>query len=128
MDRLGVDLFDATPAVIRDRIAVSSSPLKARLLDQAAIAGVGNLIADETLWRAGLDPARPARSLTPTEVRRLSRHLRAVAVELLAAGGSHTGRLQPARVPGGLCPRDGCALVRRTIGGRTSYSCPKHQV
>lgn len=128
VDRLGPDLFDATPGVIRRRVACSDAPLKARLLDQGAIAGVGNLIADETLWRAGLDPARPASSLTPTEARRLSDNLRRVAVELLEGGGSHTGRLQPQRVRGGRCPRDGTPLRRRTIGGRTTYSCPRHQV
>lgn len=128
LDRLGPDLFDATPAVIRDRVACSSAPLKSRLLDQSAIAGVGNLIADETLWRAGLDPARPARSLSTVEIRRLSGNLRRVAAELLANGGSHTGRLQPERVPGGRCPRDRTPLERRTVGGRTTYSCPRHQV
>ena len=44
-------------------LAGSQAPLKARLLDQARLAGVGNLLADEALWRAGLDPARPAASL-----------------------------------------------------------------
>ncbi len=128
VDRLGPDLFDATPGVIWRRIVCSDAPVKARLLDQGAIAGVGNLIADETLWRAGLDPARPASSLSRNEARRLSDNLRRVAAELLERGGSHTGRLQPHRVRGGRCPRDGTPLLRRTIGGRTTYSCPNHQV
>jgi formamidopyrimidine-DNA glycosylase len=46
---------------------------------------------------------------------------------LQVRGGSHTGDLQLARVPGGLCPRDGTPLERRTVGGRTTYSCPLHQ-
>jgi formamidopyrimidine-DNA glycosylase len=128
LSKLGVDLFDATPARLETALGNSSVALKARILDQKRIAGIGNLIADETLWRAGLDPARPANSLSETELRRLSTTLRRTANKLLAAGGSHLGTLQPARVRGGVCPRDGTPLQRRTIGGRTSYSCPLHQV
>ncbi|NNF54604.1 MAG: formamidopyrimidine-DNA glycosylase [Acidimicrobiales bacterium] len=126
--KLGVDLFQATPAAVRDHVVSSSVALKARLLDQRSIAGIGNLLADEILWRAGLDPARPANSLTVAETERLSRHIRSVARQMLAKGGSHMGRLQPARERRGRCPRDQTELERRTIGGRTSYSCPLHQV
>jgi formamidopyrimidine-DNA glycosylase len=101
--------------------------LKARLLDQGRVAGVGNLIADEALWRAGLDPARPAGSLTPAETRRLHKHLRATVEELLERGGSHTGDVFHARNPEGRCPRDGTPMIRRTVGGRTTWSCPTHQ-
>ena len=86
-----------------------------------------NLIADELLWRAGLDPARPAGSLEARDVRRLHRHLAATMTHVLA-GGSHTGALMPERRPGGVCPKDGTPLVRRTIGGRTTWSCPTHQL
>lgn len=127
VDALGIDAFEATPARLRDRVLVGSVDLKARLLDQQRIAGIGNLIADETLWRAGLDPSRPADSLEDREIRRLSRHLRAVLDDFLRDGGSHTGRLQESRVRGGRCPKDGEVLDRRTIGGRTTYSCPRHQ-
>lgn len=126
-DRLGADVFTITPSQLADRVFVGSMPIKARLLDQSRIAGVGNLIADETLWRAGIDPARPADSLDRNDRRRLHRHLRAVVEEFLANGGSHTGRLQASRIRGGQCPRDGAELDRRTVGGRTTYSCPKHQ-
>ena len=53
--------------------------------------------------------------------------VRATVTDLLAKGGSHLGRLQEARMRGGRCPRDGAELLRRTIGGRTTYSCPRHQ-
>ncbi len=128
LTRLGVDLFQATPARLRKALGSSTVALKSRLLDQKRVAGVGNLIADETLWKAGLDPARPAGSLTPAELDRLSSTLRRTARLMLIEGGSHTGRLQSARIRGGTCPRDGATLLRRTIGGRTSYSCPVHQV
>ncbi len=126
-DALGVDALAVRPAQLAAALAGSEVPLKARLLDQRRVAGVGNLIADETLWRAGLDPARPAASLSPAEVRRLHRHLQATVRELIGRGGSHTGDLQAARVRGGTCPKDATPLVRRTVGGRTTYSCPRHQ-
>jgi len=125
--RLGPDALAVRPAGLRAALKGSAAPLKARLMDQSRLAGVGNLIADEVLWRAGLDPARPAQSLSDAELHRLARVLRTVIEQLVARGGSHRGDLGPARVPGGRCPRDGAALVRRTIGGRTTWSCPLHQ-
>ena len=125
--RLGVDAASVTPAGLRQALAGSGAPLKARLLDQSRLAGVGNLIADEVLFRAGLDPARPAGSLMPAETRRLHRHLRRTIDDLIGGGGSHTGALVPMRSTGGICPRDGTPLQRRTIGGRTTWSCPRHQ-
>lgn len=126
-ERLGVDARSVTPAQLREALAGSTAPLKARLMDQGRVAGLGNLLTDELLWRAGLDPARPAGSLSSAEQRRLHRHLRATVEELMERGGSHTGDLQDARVRGGRCPKDGTELQRRTVGGRTTYSCPKHQ-
>ena len=126
-DRLGTDVLSLTPAGLRVALGRSTAPLKARLMDQAHLAGLGNLLADETLWRAGLDPRRPAGSLAPAELRRLHKHLRAAVAELIARGGSHAGDLMPARAPGGTCPRDGTPLSRATVGGRTTWWCPQHQ-
>jgi formamidopyrimidine-DNA glycosylase len=125
--RLGPDALTVGPAALARALAGSSAPLKARLMDQARLAGLGNLAVDELLWRAGLDPARPAGSLSPVEHRRLHRHLRQTMTDLLERGGSHQGQVVPERRPGGVCPRDGTPLVRRTVGGRTTWSCPLHQ-
>ncbi len=124
---LGPDMFAIRPRELAAALGGSSVALKARLMDQSRVAGLGNLLTDEILWRAGLDPARPASSLDDVERRRLHRTMRVVLSELLAAGGSHLGRLQQARQRGGVCPKDGAPLERRTIGGRTTYSCPRHQ-
>ena len=128
---LGPDAATVTPAALRDALATRTPgggpPLKARLQDQARLAGLGNLLCDEILWRAGLSPTRACGSLTGPELRRLHRHLRATVDELLARGGSHTGDLMEERRPGGHCPRDGAALVRATVGGRTTWWCPAHQ-
>lgn len=126
-ERLGPDALKVTVEELAQVLGRSTAPLKARMLDQARLAGVGNLAADEILWRAGLDPGRPAGTLAEKEVARLHEHLVATLADLIAKGGSHTGDLQSQRQPGGLCPADGTPLVRRTVGGRTTYSCPRHQ-
>jgi formamidopyrimidine-DNA glycosylase len=125
--RLGPDAATITYRQVADALATSEAPLKARIMDQHRVAGLGNLLADEILWRAGLDPARVAGSLTTGERRRLHRHIVATVALLEARGGSHMGDLQVARSRGGRCPRDGAELDRRTVGGRTTYSCPMHQ-
>ena len=128
--RLGPDALSVTPSGLAVAIGHgrSTAPLKARLMDQSRIAGVGNLAADELLWRAGLDPARAAGGLSANELRRLHRHLRGTMSDLMARGGSHAGDLMAERRVGGVCPKDGTPLVRRTVGGRTTFSCPRHQV
>lgn len=127
-DRLGPDAFSITLAQLRAAIGASRAPVKAALMDQRRVAGVGNLLADEVLWRAGIDPARPAVGLGDDELRTLHRTLRRALAQLWRRGGSHTGDLMPERHPGGYCPRDGAPLLRRTVGGRTTFSCPRHQV
>ena len=125
--RLGPDAFALTFEQLAAALEGSRAPLKARLLDQQRVAGLGNLLVDEILWRMGLDPAREARSLGRSDLEQLAAGIRSTVAELTERGGSHTGDLHLARVRGGLCPRDGEPLERRTIGGRTTYSCPRHQ-
>ena len=71
--------------------------------------------------------ARPESSTT-RERAALLRAIRTTVRVLGRRGGSHTGDLQASRERGGVCPRDGAELLRRTVGGRTTYSCPVHQV
>jgi formamidopyrimidine-DNA glycosylase len=125
--RLGVDALAASRDDLAAALGASTAPLKARILDQARLAGIGNLLADEILWRAGLDPARPAGGLTGAELTTLHRTLGKSLADLMSRGGSHTGDLRGAVTLDGLCPRDGAPLVRRTVGGRTTWSCPAHQ-
>lgn len=124
---LGPDAFAIGAQELRDRVLVGDVAVKARLLDQSRIAGVGNLIADETLWRAGIDPARPAGSVDDDEAAHLLATLQVVLADLLGEGGSHTGQLHQSRARGASCPRCGAPLERRQIGGRTTYSCPAEQ-
>jgi formamidopyrimidine-DNA glycosylase len=131
-EALGPDAWGVSPAQLRAALATRSPltgpPLKARLQDQMHLAGVGNLLADEILWRAGLSPQRPSGSLTANELRRLHRQLRATLDDLFERGGSHMGDLMSERRAGGHCPKDGTPLRRDTVGGRTTWWCPVHQV
>jgi formamidopyrimidine-DNA glycosylase len=127
LSALGPDALGLTVAELRSALAGARMALKARLLDQSRVAGVGNLIADEVLWRAGLSPLRIAGDMAPVTVRRLHTHLTSGLAELIERGGSHLGDLMPERRVGGHCPRDGTPLVRATVGGRTTWWCPKHQ-
>ncbi|HET9692207.1 MAG TPA: DNA-formamidopyrimidine glycosylase family protein [Acidimicrobiales bacterium] len=126
VDALGPDALTVTARRLGAALA-GSAPLKARLLDQARVAGIGNLVADEALWRAGLAPGRAAGGLDGAEVALLAAAVRSTLRLLIGRGGSHTGDLMPERRPGGHCPRDGAELRRATIGGRTSWWCPTHQ-
>jgi len=124
---VGPDAAEVSRDVFRERVGRGTIALKARLLDQGTIAGVGNLLADEALWRARLSPRRVAGELTAEELDRLRRALRAATRDAIRQGGVHTGRFVQARGRGGACPRCGSELERATIGGRTTFWCPRCQ-
>jgi formamidopyrimidine-DNA glycosylase len=126
-DRLGIDAFSVKLPDVRRLLTKSKAPVKAVLMDQSRIAGRGNLLTDAVLFRAGVDPARPANELDDDEIRKVARAISTTVRTLQRRGGSHTGDHMPAREPGGHCPRDGAEMLRRTVGGRTTYSCPVHQ-
>jgi formamidopyrimidine-DNA glycosylase len=127
VDVLGPDAATITRGQFRAAFAVGTAPVKARLLDQHAIAGVGNLLADQILWQSRTYPGRPVRDLTLPDVDRLHRATRSAVAAATAAGGVHTLKIMKFRKPGGLCPRDGVPMVHATIGGRTTYWCPRDQ-
>jgi formamidopyrimidine-DNA glycosylase len=104
------------------------APVKARLLDQHAISGIGNLLADQALWQARIAPGRLVSELTEEDLDRLRRELRGAVRAAIRFGGAHTGQFVKVRGPDGACPRDGHSLERATIGGRTTYWCPECQL
>ena len=121
-----------------DRLVGRKLPLKAALLDQRTLAGVGNIYADEALWRARLDPARPAGELDGKEVSALHRGLR----RALEAGIARQGAtLRDYRTPDGAagamqhefkvygrggepCLRCGTPIAKTKLGGRGTWFCP----
>jgi formamidopyrimidine-DNA glycosylase len=104
--------------------------IKAALMDQRVVAGLGNMLSDEVLWAARLHPGRDIRALTPRQVSCLHE-----AIHSLVARAARVGAIP--RTPGWLasqrdaavpaCPRCHCALERSSIGGRTSIWCPHCQ-
>ncbi|MCW2989746.1 MAG: formamidopyrimidine-DNA glycosylase [Solirubrobacterales bacterium] len=127
-DHLGPDAALVKRDDFRERVGHGSAPLKARIMDQSVIAGVGNLLADEALWQARLSPLRPARELDLEELERLRNAIRAATRSALRKGGVHTGAIIEHRRRDGVCPRCGAAMSRATVGGRTTYWCPVEQV
>ncbi|WP_419163585.1 bifunctional DNA-formamidopyrimidine glycosylase/DNA-(apurinic or apyrimidinic site) lyase [Candidatus Palauibacter sp.] len=117
------------------------APIKNVLLDQRRLAGLGNIYASEALYRARIDPRRPAGSLEMTETRRLHRAVRAVLRDALdSAGttlrdyravngrsGSFQTRLLVYQREGAACPGCGRPVVRIVQAGRSSFFCPNCQ-
>jgi formamidopyrimidine-DNA glycosylase len=132
-DRLGPDALSVSRRELAAALALgpaqrngAAAPLKARLMDQERLAGVGNLLADEILWRAGLAPGRRT-PLGDDELLGLHAALRSTLRQLARRGGSHMGELMEERHAEGRCPLDGAPLRREEVGGRTTYWCPVHQ-
>ena len=123
---LGPDAAEVGREEFRSRVGRGTAPLKARIMDQATIAGVGNLIADEALWRARVSPLLLAGQATPDQLDRLRREIRAVA-RRSGPEARVVGELLAERRPDGHCPRCGSGLSRGRVGGRTTFWCPRCQ-
>jgi formamidopyrimidine-DNA glycosylase len=124
---VGPDAAEVGRVEFRRRIGAGRAPIKARLLEQGAISGIGNLLADQILWQARLSPKHLTGALSNEELDRLRREVRAAVRSAIRKGGAHTGRFIEARRREGVCPRDGHRLERDRIGGRTTYWCPACQ-
>lgn len=141
--RVGDEPLDTlfTAARLGERLAGRRTSLKAALLDQRTLAGMGNIYADEALWRARLNPLRPAAGLDRAELRRLHRGIRAALEHGLARQGS---TLRDYRLPDGSggsmqdefrvygrrdepCDRCGTPIARTRVAGRTTWYCPTCQ-
>ena len=126
--RLGVEPLDRwfTLGEFRRILAGRRGSLKALLLRQDLIAGIGNIYADEILFQARLWPTRALDSLSPAEMARLHRAIRTVlrrATTSLSRYGKPVGELLRVRESGGRCPRCGRPLTVMRAAGRTTYAC-----
>jgi formamidopyrimidine-DNA glycosylase len=124
---VGPDAADVDRQEFRRLIGSGDTPIKARLLNQRALSGVGNLLADQVLWQAKLSPQRRTSELSIQELDGLRRELRAAIRSAVRLGGAHTGTFIKVRDRDGLCPRCGHGLSRGRVGGRTTYWCPRCQ-
>jgi formamidopyrimidine-DNA glycosylase len=128
LEALGPDAELVSLDEFRERVGRGTAPVKARLLDQSVIAGVGNLLADETLWQAALSPRRPSNELSSDELATLHHALQVATKSAISNGGVHTGTIIEFRQVGRHCPRCGTEMTRATVGGRTTWWCPTEQV
>lgn len=117
------------------------SNIKAALLDQTVVAGVGNIYADESLWGAKVHPTRLVSSITPDEFRRMYEELRAVMTLAIEKGGSSDRNYVNAegkrgsyldfarafRREGLPCPRCGTPIEKLRVAGRGTHVCPHCQ-
>jgi formamidopyrimidine-DNA glycosylase len=134
-----------TPAVLGAALAGKRTPIKAALLDQGVVAGLGNIYVAEALFHARISPNREARTVPGARAARLVPAIRAVLAEAIGAGGSslrdyvradgELGRFQDrfavydrAGQPCPSCPGGGCAGVQRMVqAGRSTFWCPRTQ-
>jgi formamidopyrimidine-DNA glycosylase len=134
---LGPDALLIDPEQFYQRISSRRGRLKAVLLDQAVVAGLGNIYADECLFAAGLSPLGEARAITREQAFILHAQINRIlseAIELrgstvnnylsLERPGTYQSRHQVYGKAGSLCPRCQTPLLRSTVGGRTTISCP----
>lgn len=129
VDRLGPDFLGVTAAHLRDVFARRRAAVKTVLLDQAVVAGFGNMCVDEVLFQAGIAPTASVRDLTDDHVEAIVTAAREHLPAMLERGGSHTGVIDPAvRAAVPPCPRDGAPMRRDQVGGRTTIWCPVHQI
>jgi formamidopyrimidine-DNA glycosylase len=142
--RLGVEPLseDFTPEELGRVAAGRTAPLKSFLLDQSAIAGVGNIYADEALYRARLHPLSPAGSMKPEHWAALRDGIVAALEAAIDAGGSSIDDYRDGRGEKGSmqerflvhtregkpCPSGGGEVVRIVVAGRSTYFCPGWQV
>jgi formamidopyrimidine-DNA glycosylase len=143
VDRLGIDPLSPsfTPQALLKLLSTRRTPVKAVLLEQKLIAGIGNMYADEAIFAARIHPAKPAQSLSAGEVKKLHRAIREVLEKAIRNKGAsvrnyrcpdgQAGRAHEefcvAHRGGEPCPRCGTAIARTVIRQRGTYYCPKCQ-
>jgi len=127
-----------SPEALAQALAGRSAPVKALLLEQSVVAGLGNLYADECLYLAGIHPLRPASELSKAEVARLRDAIVAALTSALAQYDRSRAESWPdpplaletwtiPRQPGAPCPRCGSPVSRLRVRGRSTYFCPHCQ-
>ncbi len=142
-ERLGPDALGIEGKALRERLGRSRRPVKAALLDQKAVAGIGNIYASEILFRAKVHPTRRCRRLTRAAWDRIADSARSILSEAIAAGGSTLGdatyRTAENR-PGGYqsrhcvyaragrpCPECAATIRREVVAQRSTFWCPSCQ-
>lgn len=139
---LGPDALDAdlSEDEFVERVKKKRSPIKAVLMDQSVVAGVGNIYADESLHRVGIHPATRANQISEDQLKQLRSAVRTTLLQALRYIVDHPDdhgrpyivdayddRMRLRRKKGSECPDCSAELQTQKIGGRTSYFCPQCQ-
>lgn len=127
---LGPDALGIERAKLAQRLTGRRGGLKSALLDQRVVAGLGNELVDEILWRAGISPAQPVATVTHEQLRGLHRELGIVLRSSVRAGRVPTGPTwltSQRTVVSPTCPRCGTALRPERVAGRATLWCPAEQ-
>ncbi len=129
---------DFTSDTVVARLRKRTSPIKAVLLDQSLIAGLGNIYVDETLWAAKVRPSRRANRLSKAQATEICEHARTILTQAIAAGGTtfknfldtggqhgnYTDYLHVFGKQGTPCPRCGTTITKVKLAGRGTHFCP----
>jgi formamidopyrimidine-DNA glycosylase len=127
---LGPDALGLDRRRLLQRLSTRRGGVKAALMDQTLLAGIGNLLADEILWQARLHPRRTIDSLSEEELSQLATSVRRVVRESVDDDYVARKRSWLTHVRGrrdAVCPRCGTPLARAVVAGRTTYYCPHCQ-
>jgi formamidopyrimidine-DNA glycosylase len=138
---LGLEPLEAKEEEFRARIQSRSAHIKALLLDQRVLRGIGNIYADESLWRAKIHPKKLGAKLTQDQLRRLHRAVREILLEAIRLRGSSVSdyvdsagqmgeyqlRHRVYQREGKKCFRCGATIRRIIVAGRSSHFCPHCQ-
>ena len=141
LERFGADPLLVNAEEFARRIRASKARIKALLLDQSVLRGVGNIYADESLWKAKIHPAKIGVRLTPSELEALRKELRKILLKAIDLRGSSVSDfVDAAGIPGDYqqhhkvygregraCPRCAAKIRRMVIAGRSSHFCPRCQ-
>jgi formamidopyrimidine-DNA glycosylase len=141
LDKLGADALEASGTELFAKTRARKVNVKSLLLDQEVLAGVGNIYADEALFRAGVRPTRSARSLSKRECARIADAIVKVLTRSIETGGSSiSDYVRPDGSDGGYqdersvyartgqaCPRCAAPVVRIVLGQRSTHYCRKCQ-
>src|ERR1700693_1037037 len=142
LEGFGADPLEVTAEEFATRIRSRHSRIKALLLDQTVLRGVGNIYADESLWRATIHPARLGASITKKQAALLHRALQDILKKAIVMRGSSIanfvdGQGNPGEYQqhhraygreGEKCYRCGAIIRRAIVAGRSSYFCPQCQI
>jgi formamidopyrimidine-DNA glycosylase len=141
LGKLGLDPLEATEDEFAEKLHARKARIKAVLLDQTVLRGIGNIYADESLWRARIHPKRRAARLSRKELRALYRAVQAVLNEAIRLRGSSVSdyvdadgqrgnfqaRHRVYQRHGEKCARCGATIRRTVVAGRSTHFCPKCQ-